>query len=86
MRVLSHRDFDRQVKKLKPNEQAKLKQRLMLFAADPENPVLSNHALKGKYRGYRSIDITGDLRAIYQLIKKDTAFFVIIDTHSNLYS
>ena len=85
MRVFTHRDFDRRVKKLKLNEKTKLKQRLALFMVDPDNPVLNNHALKGRYGGYYSINATGDLRALYKLLRKDAVLFVIIDTHSNLY-
>lgn len=53
---------------------------------DPYSPVLRNHALKGPYKGYHSINITGDLRALYKLVRKDAALFIIMDTHSNLYS
>jgi mRNA-degrading endonuclease YafQ of YafQ-DinJ toxin-antitoxin module len=41
--------------------------------------------LHGEYSGYRSINITGDLRVIYEPLGKNTVQFVIIDTHSNLY-
>lgn len=48
------------------------------------DPLLNNHALGGKYAGFRSINITGDLRVLY---KKNGEFviFVKIDSHSNLY-
>ena len=38
------------------------------------------------FTGYRSINITGDLRAVYKFINEEECIFVIIDTHSNLYS
>ena len=47
--------------------------------------ILNNHPLGGKYRDCRSIDISGDFRAIYELVEKDIAYFVILDKHSNLY-
>ncbi len=47
--------------------------------------MLRNHALTGKYLGYRSIDITGSLRAIYRLLDQDIAYFIAVDTHPNLY-
>jgi len=56
----------------------------MLFEKDQMNPVLNNHSLKGKYLGRRSINITGDLRVIYQK-NDDNVIFVTIDSHSNLY-
>lgn len=58
--------------------------RLKLFRQNPFNPTLNNHSLKGKYSGYRSINITGDLRAIYKRIGENI-IFVTIDSHSNLY-
>ena len=61
------------------------KERLVLFLQDEFNPILNNHPLRGKYKGYRSINITGDLRAIYQYQNPDIGIFVAIDTHSNLY-
>ena len=42
--------------------------------------------LKGKYYGYRSMNITGNLRAIYKFRNEYDCIFVTIDTHSNLYS
>lgn len=53
---------------------------------DPFHEILNNHSLKGKYKGYRSINISGDYRAIYSLIKEDTAYFIALDTHSSLYA
>lgn len=85
MRIVFSRDFQKQYKKLAPAEQQRALKRLNLFCEDPLNPVLSNHKLRGEYGGLSSINITGDLRALYKPIKKDVALFIIIDTHSNLY-
>jgi len=52
---------------------------------NPFNPILNNHALHGKWGRYRSINITGNLRALYELIDIDTALLILVDTHSNLY-
>lgn len=79
-----HKDFVKSSKRLIVREKEKLIQRLKLFGQDEFDPVLNNHALKGKYLGYRSINITGDLRAIYK--KNSTeVIFVALDSHSNLY-
>lgn len=85
MQIVFHSGFKKKYKKLKSGEQKKVQQRLRLFEKNPENPVLNNHELKGAYSGYYSINITGDLRVLYQLIRKDVAFFITVDTHSNLY-
>jgi len=51
----------------------------------PFDPVLHNHALQGRWKGYRSVNITGDYRLIYRELSPETIVFVTIDTHSNLY-
>ena len=84
MKIKLHRDFEKQYRKLKEREKKKFKQRRDLFLQDEFNPQLNNHSLKGKYSGLRSINITGDLRAIYKK-EGDYAIFVAINSHSNLY-
>jgi len=86
MKIRFHSDFEKQIRKLTPAQREKLRQRLKLFLDDQFNQQLNNHALKGKYAGYRSINIGGDLRAIYKRIDDEIYFFVEIGTHSKLYS
>ncbi len=85
MRILFHRHFEKQYKKLRESEKERFKKRIKLFIKDQFDPLLGNHSLRGKYEGYRSINIAGDLRAIYKEIKANTFLFVAIDTHSKLY-
>ncbi|TSC66642.1 MAG: translation repressor RelE [Candidatus Doudnabacteria bacterium Gr01-1014_77] len=84
MQVVFHKNFKKQTKKLKALK-TKIEQRLFLFMEDPFNPILNNHPLIGKYKGYRSINITADYRAVYESINDDLAFFITLDKHSNLY-
>ena len=84
MKIQLHKDFEKQYQKLRTNEKRKFKERRDLFMQDQFNPILNNHSLKGKYLGYRSINITGDLRAIY-IEEGEIVIFVAIDSHSNLY-
>lgn len=63
----------------------KFKIRLEIFITDKDNQILNNHELLGVLKGYRSINITGDWRAIFQEINKEIAYFVAIGTHSKLY-
>lgn len=86
MKIVLHRNFEKQYKKLRPKEQNRFKERRDVFLNDPFDPVLNNHPLRGRYKGYRSINVTGDLRAVYRLLNDDTVLFVAIDSHSNLYS
>lgn len=63
--------------------------RLKLFLQDPFYPLLNNHALTGQYLGKRSINVTGDWRAIFSEIEnggeEKVVIFELLDTHSNLY-
>lgn len=86
MKIRFHRNFEKQYKKLRTNEKEKTKERLSLFIQDEFNPILNNHPLRGKYKGYRSINITGDFRAIYKYASSDARIFVAVNTHSNLYN
>jgi addiction module RelE/StbE family toxin len=54
------------------------------FLVEPFHPSLRNHSLKDKYAGFRSIDVTGDWRALYREETK-RIIFVEIRTHKELY-
>ena len=85
MEVRFSRKFRKEYKKLSEKNREKFERRFGIFIRNPFDPMLYNHVLKGKYRGYQSINITGDIRAIYEPLKKDAALFVAIGTHSGLY-
>lgn len=84
MIITFHKEFTKKLKRLTPKTKEKFYERLSAFENDEFDPVLNNHSLKGKYLGYRSINVTGDLRAVY---KKNNAevIFMTIGSHSNLY-
>lgn len=85
MRIFLHKNFEKKYARLRASEKKKFKERRNIFLMDPYNPILNNHALRGKFKGYRSINIAGDLRAVYGVVDKGTVLFVTIDKHSNLY-
>ena len=61
--------------------------RLKLFIQDKNYPLLKNHKLRGKLSGYRSINISGDWRAIFKEEEDgNLIFFLLLGTHSQLYS
>jgi mRNA-degrading endonuclease YafQ of YafQ-DinJ toxin-antitoxin module len=62
---------------LRKNQQNKFSEKLAIFLENPFDPILNNHPMQGKYDGYRSINISGDLCAIYEMIEKDIAYFII---------
>ena len=64
------------------------KQAIELFSEDPNNLELDNHELSREWKGFRSIDVTADLRAVYQEDSegnKPMAYFVAFGTHKELY-
>jgi len=63
----------------------KFQQRLRLFQTNQYLPLLNNHGLTGKWRGFRSINITGDWRAIFVVVDRKRITFVAFGTHSQLY-
>lgn len=86
MKIILHKNFEKQYKKLRSNEKKRFKERKDIFLKNPYDPIFNNHPLQGKYKGYRSINVGGDLRVVYELIDKDIAYFVAIDKHNKLYS
>mgnify|MGYP001574237301 CR=1 FL=1 len=77
--------FKKKVSKLPKYIKVKLASRIRLFWDNPKNPILNNHRLHGKYDGYRSINITGDYRVIYEEVGNNTIRLIDIGTHSELY-
>lgn len=59
--------------------------RAELFLKDPRSKQLNNHALGGNYAGYHSINVTGDVRALYLKRGDQYILFAFIGTHSQLY-
>ncbi len=84
MKVQFHKNFIKQYKKLRIIRK-QIDERLTLFKSNPFESILHNHGLVGKYKGCRSINITGDFRAIFEIVDKHTMRFIDIDTHNNLY-
>lgn len=58
--------------------------KLAIFLSEEFSAKLNNHALAGEYFGYRSINISGDWRAILKQ-NQDGVYFVTLGTHSQLY-
>lgn len=86
MQIEFHKNFKKKYKKLRHQQQKKFEDRLRLLEINSFHPILNNHPLQGKYSDCRSIDVTGNLRAVFKLLDDDTMLFVDIDTHPNLYS
>ena len=77
--------FQKQFAKLSPKVREQFKVRQRLWFQDPYHPRLRLHKLAGEFVGLYSINITGDIRAIYEETGKETVVFGLIGTHSELY-
>ena len=85
MTIRYSRKFRKQFKMLATKEQDQFWVRLELFKLDPFDSGLRNHPLKGKLLGLRSINIAGDLRAIYSVVDGELYIYEMIGSHSQLY-
>lgn len=78
--------FLKELKKAPLKIRIAFKEKLEIFISDKFHPVLNNHSLSGNYKNYRSINITGDWRAIFREFNNGKLiYFDIIGTHSQLY-
>jgi addiction module RelE/StbE family toxin len=84
MVIIFSKNFTREYEKLSKSLQNKFKTRFTIFQKDIYNPLLKNHTLQGKWGGNRSINITGDIRAIYRE-ENELIIFIAIGSHSDLY-
>jgi addiction module RelE/StbE family toxin len=56
-----------------------------LFINEPFHKDLRNHALFGKWSGYRSISVGGDLRLHFKIISNNKVLFEAVGRHNQLY-
>jgi addiction module RelE/StbE family toxin len=84
MNISRDRVFKKQYRKLSKKIQKQTIERLMLFAKDRAHPQLNNQTLHHPYKGCRSINISGDIRAIYEEVPEGI-LFIRIGSHSELY-
>lgn len=84
MRIVYKKSFDKKFKKLSPQVKEHFYNRLRLFVNNKFDRILNNHSVEKVYPGCRSINITGDWRAIFYE-ENDAVIFITIGTHSELY-
>lgn len=85
MRLNRTHNFNKQYKKLPEKVRQQFKVRIAMWLVTPEHPTLRVHSLKGDLRGYWSMNISGDYRAVYYFVNDEEVVFVLIGTHSQLY-
>jgi addiction module RelE/StbE family toxin len=79
------RSFTKQFNKMPGKMQLKAQREIAAWRIRPTEVRFNDHALKGAYQGYRSINITGDWRALYYESGDTIIIFAFIGTHSQLY-
>lgn len=85
MNVIFSKQFRKQYKKLSPQLRRQTKARIELWKERPNDPTLRLHKLKGKFSHLHSINIIGDIRAIYEIIDNEVYVYQMIGSHSQLY-
>jgi len=88
MNVKLDPDLFKKIKKLDKRIRKSFREKISLFAENPNDPQLNNHLLRKPYEGLRSIDITNDYRAIYGEFQENgelIAYFTHFGTHKELY-
>ena len=84
MEIRFHKNFKKRFEKLPPKVQAQFYERLDLFLENKFATTLNNHSVGKAFPSCRSINVSGDYRAIFQ-DQVDSAVFITIGTHSDLY-
>ena len=82
--ILFQRNFEKQLRKLPREIRGRFDERLHLFVRNKFDPLLNNHSVDYLFLGCRSLNITGDYRAIFYE-HGEIITFVAIGSHSQLY-
>ena len=84
MQITLHKRFKKALRNQPKHIQDKFLECLDIFVEDQFSYQLNNHALSGHFKGWRSINITGDVRVHY---REQGRIIVLLDigTHAQLY-
>ncbi len=85
MRVVYSKKFAKQYKKLPKKLQRQTKVRISLWQENQKNSLLRQRRLAGELAHLYSINITGDIRVLYEVIGNEIYIFQLIGSHSQLY-
>lgn len=84
MEIIFHKKFKKAYQKLPKKIQIRFTEQLAVFLINPFDSTLNNHPLSGELSNYRSINVTGDIRAWYE-VQEQVIVFLKIGSHSELY-
>ena len=86
MKIVFSKKFEKLFKKQPKKIKEQFYKRLKILEKDPTSKILNIHKLGGKLKGKYSMNISGDVRAIFEIVDDEVIFFLLIGTHSELYS
>ena len=86
MKISYSKKFTKEYIKLSQQVKDKFIKRQAILSTHYFHPLLNNHQLHGEWAGCRSINITGDIRAIFEELENNHIEFIAIGGHSELYS
>jgi mRNA-degrading endonuclease YafQ of YafQ-DinJ toxin-antitoxin module len=84
MRIIASSRFFRRAKKLRDPQASMVRTALRRFAANPKDPLLHTHKLKGDLDDYWAFSVDDDLRVLFRW-DGDAAFLVNLGTHDEVY-
>jgi mRNA interferase YafQ len=84
MHIRSSSRFLRRARKLKSPRDELLRAALRRFVADPRDPLLRTHKLKGDLGNYWAFSVDDDLRVLFRW-DGDVCFLVGLGTHDEIY-
>jgi mRNA interferase YafQ len=76
--------FLRKAKKLREPQASMLRAALRRFAAEPKDPLLRTHKLKGELEAYWAFSVDDDLRVVFRW-EGEEAFLVNLGSHDEVY-
>jgi mRNA-degrading endonuclease YafQ of YafQ-DinJ toxin-antitoxin module len=76
--------FLRKAKKLREPQASMLRAALRRFAAEPQDPLLRTHKLKGELEAYWALSVDDDLRVVFRW-EGEEAFLVNLGSHDEVY-
>lgn len=63
----------------------RIQKQLYLFSINPKHPSLRIHKLNANMSNLWSISITMSIRMVYRLLNEESAYFIKIGTHEEVY-
>lgn len=85
MKIVFHKKFVKDYYRCDKKTRVKFEEHIKRFRKNPFDARLNNHRLQGTLKSFYSINVTGNVRAIYRVVEENIVEFMRMDTHGNLY-